>query len=315
MYLTTKPQNRASLLTTRFAAKPYILTTVQPPMRNILDFIINRYHWFLFIILEVICLTLLFSYNSYHRSVWVSTANTVAGTVYGMESEVSSYFSLGEINEQLTERNVQLEQQVAALYEQLKEKGIDSLNHIGIPANTYKTISAKVVSNSVDKADNLITIDKGAADGIKKDMAVVSGCGIVGIVYLVGNHYSVIIPVLSSQSSISCKLRGSEYFGYLHWEGGYCNVAYLDDVPRHADVKVNEEVITSGFSSVFPANISVGKVRKVLNSPDGVSYRLEVLLNTDFANLRDVCVIDNSNLDEQLQIMRMATDSLSQKKY
>lgn len=283
-------------------------------MRNILDFIVNRYHWFIFIILEVICLSLLFSYNSYHRSVWVSTANSVAGAVYSVESEVTSFFTLGEVNQQLTERNVELEKEVAALYEKLHEKGIDSLTQIGIPANTYRTISAKVVSNSVDKKDNLITINKGSADGIKKDMAVVSGCGIVGIVYLVGTHYSVVIPVLSSQSSISCKLKDSEYFGYLHWEGGFCDIAYLDDVPRHAKVSVNTEIITSGYSAVFPANISVGKVRKVTNSPDGVSYRLEVLLNTDFANLRDVCVIDNSHLDEQLQIMRMATDSLSQKK-
>jgi rod shape-determining protein MreC len=123
----------------------------------------------------------------------------------------------------------------------------------------------------------------------------------------------VVIPVLSSKSSISCKIEKKQYFGYLRWNGGASNLAYVDEVPRHAHFKLYERVVTSGYSSVFPQGIPVGKILHVFNSPDGLSYRLQVQLYTDFGNLRDVCVIDNTHMHEQLEILRAAQDSLSTK--
>lgn len=281
-------------------------------MHNLLDFIKSHYHWFVFLILEVISMVLLVNYNSYQGSVWVSTANTMAGVVYDGEAKVQSFFSLTKIHDQLSRRNLYLEQQVKNLSEQLEHGGMDSAALAPLKSPVpYKLISAKVVSNSVSKKDNLITIDKGEADGVHKDMGVVSGCGVVGIVYLAGEHYSVVIPVLSSQSSISCKIERRGYFGYLHWEGGKSNMAYVDDIPRHAHFKLYERVVTSGYSSVFPEGVAVGKIIHVLNSSDGVSYRLQVQLYTDFAKLRDVYVVDNSIMQEQLNVLRAAQDSLT----
>lgn len=284
-------------------------------MRNILDFIHNRYHWFIFILLEVVSLTLLFQNNSYQGAVWTSSANTMAGTLHEGEATVTRFFTLNKLNKQLTHRNIFLEHQVAKLTEELDRKGLDSLQIAGLkqPGN-YKLIPAEVVANSVNKKDNLITINKGEADGVRKDMGVISGNGVVGIVYLTGAHYSVVIPILSSLSSISCMIERRGYFGYMRWEGGASNLAYLDDVPRHAHFKLYDRVVTSGYSSVFPQGIAVGKIIHVFNSADGISYRAQVQLYTDFANLRDVCVIDNSRMKEQLDIMRQAQDSLATKK-
>jgi len=265
-------------------------------MRNLLEFLAKYNHWFLFIALEVIGLILLFQYNSYQRSVWFSSANVVAGKVYEWDAKITSYFSLGTINEQLTQRNVYLEQQVKTLSEKLNAATKDSIAAQLAATQAlagFRLIPAKVITNSVDKQDNLITIDKGSADGIRKDMGVVSGNGVVGIVYLVSTHYSVIIPVLYSQSNISCTIKNRGYFGYLHWNGGYVHLAYVDDIPRHAHFKIGDYVTTSGYSSVFPEGVMVGQIKYVFNSPDGLSYRLKVKLATDFGNLRDVCVIDN----------------------
>lgn len=282
-------------------------------MRNILDFIAHRYHWFIFILLEVISLTLLFRHNSYQSAAWVSSANVVAGVAYESEATITHFFKLNKLNKELTQRNLFLEHQVAKLSEELDRKGIDSLEVAKLLGEGgYKLIPAEVVQNSVDKTDNLITINKGEADGVRKDMGVVSGNGVVGIVYLTGAHYSVVIPVLSSRSSISCMIDRRGYFGYLRWNGGKSNLAFVDDVPRHARFKLYDRVVTSGYSTVFPRGIAVGKIIHVFNSPDGVSYRLQVQLYTDFANLRDVCVVDNSKMREQLEIIRQAQDSLSQ---
>lgn len=282
-------------------------------MRNLLAFIIRYNHWFVFLILEIISVVLLFRYNSYQGSVWFSSANVVTGKMYEASSKIESYFALAKLNEALTQRNVVLEHQVAELTRLLIEK--NTKKDAGIPANlaampNLKFIPAKVVSNEVNKPNNLITIDKGSRDGVKKDMGVVCGTGIVGIVYLVSSHYSVVIPVINAQSSISCTIQGSGYFGYLHWTGGHSTLAYLDDIPRHAHFKLYDKVITSGYSSVFPSGIMVGKILHVYNSPDGLSYRAMVELSTNFANLRDVCVINDTGMAERLQLLRAAQDSL-----
>ena len=283
-------------------------------MRNLIDFLARHNHWFLFILLEVLSFVLLFHYNSYQGSVWFSSANAVSGKVFEWNASVTQYFSLVDVNKTLTERNIYLERQVEQLTEQLEKAGRDSTEIERMQTSVLKdcnTIPAKVVSCSLNKLNNFITIDKGYADGVRKDMGVVCGTGVVGIVYLVSEHYSVLIPVLSSVSNISCTIRSRGYFGYLHWKGGSPEEAYIDDIPRHARFKLGDVIVTSGYSSVFPPGIVVGKIKHVYNSANGLSYRLKITLSTDFGRLRDVCVINDKEMDRKLEILHTAEDSLS----
>lgn len=283
-------------------------------MRNLIDFLARHNHWFLFILLEVLSFVLLFHYNSYQGSVWFSSANAVSGKVFEWNASVTQYFSLVDVNKTLTERNIYLERQVEQLTEQLEKAGRDSTEIERMQTSVLKdcnTIPAKVVSCSLNKLNNFITIDKGYADGVRKDMGVVCGTGVVGIVYLVSEHYSVLIPVLSSVSNISCTIRSRGYFGYLHWKGGSPEEAYIDDIPRHARFKLGDGIVTSGYSSVFPPGIVVGKIKHVYNSANGLSYRLKITLSTDFGRLRDVCVINDKEMDRKLEILHAAEDSLS----
>lgn len=282
-------------------------------MNNLLAFLAKHNHWLLFVVLEVMSLALLFQFNSYQGSVWFTSANVVTGKFYEINSSVESFISMGKLNEQLTMRNVYLERQVKHLSEMLERGNSDStlLRSTQVQLlSQYKLIPAKVVSNSINKQDNLITIDKGSLDGIRPDMGVVSGNGIVGIVYLVSPHYSMIIPVLNSHSNISVMIENRGYFGVLHWEGGDSKMAYVDDIPRHARFNGGDNIVTSGYSALFPPGILVGKVHRTYNSPDGMSYRLRINLATDFSNLRDVCVINDAKLQERIRLMRSARDSI-----
>ena len=285
-------------------------------MRNLLDFLVKYSYWFLFFVLEAVSFVLLFQFNSYQGSVWFSSANAVAGKLYETTSAVESYFQLSKINTELTQRNLYLEQRLCKLEKEKSDSVADSTMENSLLLKSlqpYRLIPAHVVNMKWGRKDNLLTIDKGEADGIKKDMGVVCGTGIVGIVYLTSAHYSIVIPVLNSQSNISCVIQGRGYFGYLHWTGGDISEAYVDDVPRHAHFKLYENVVTSGYSSVFPAGIMVGKILHVYNSADQMSYRLRVKLSTDFGRLRDVCVVDNTALSEQIEVMRAAEDSIRMK--
>ena len=282
-------------------------------MHNLLEFLAKYNHWFVFVILEVVSFVLLFQFNSYQGSVWFSSANAVSGKLYEWDSNVETFFSLTKVNQELTQRNAYLEQQVRQLSDKLTDVTKDSsFMHRGQVEllRNYHLIPAKVVANSVDKPGNLMTIDKGSADGVRKDMGVVCGTGVVGIVYLVSEHYSVLIPVLNVKSNISCTIQNRGYFGYLRWKGGVSEYAYLEDVPRHAHFKLGDNVVTSGYSAVFPPGVLVGKVLHVFNSADGLSYRVQLKLSTDFAKLRDVCVIDDAAMRERLEIMRAAQDSI-----
>ena len=171
-----------------------------------------------------------------------------------------------------------------------------------VPQADYQLFKAHVIKNSLNLVDNYITLDKGSSSGIRSEMGVVDGNGIVGIVYETSPSYSVVISVLNSKSNISCKIIGSDYFGYLKWEHGDSRYAYLKDLPRHAEFNLGDTVVTSGFSTVFPEGIMVGTVDDMSDSNDGLSYLLKIKLATDFGKLSDVRVVARTGQEEQKKL-------------
>lgn len=282
-------------------------------MRNLLAFLAKYNHWFVFILLEVICFVLLFRFNNFQGSVYFSSANAVAGKVYEYNSSVTTFFNMSQSNKKLSERNLILEQQVRALTQYIATHHGDSLAMEQCQKQAlagFKLIPAKVIQSTINREDNLITIDKGKADGIHEDMGVACGTGVVGVVYMASNHYSIVLPVINVNSNISVMIRKRGYFGFLHWKGTPSDIAYVDDVPRHARFALGDYVVTNGYSSIFPPGIMVGKILHVFNSSDGLSYRVQLRLSTDFGKLRHVCVIDNSALKDKALLLKAAQDSL-----
>ena len=274
-------------------------------MRNLLDFLIKYKHWLLFIFLEVISFVLLFRFNGYQGSVFFTSANVVTGKVYQMANNLTGYFHLKTINSDLVQHNAELSIQLEHLKEAYKKLTADTTVIEQMKQEALmdcRLIKANGINNSTIHANNFITIDKGEADGVQKEMGVVSGSGIVGIVYQTSAHYAVIIPVLNSKSSISCKIRRSDYFGFLKWEGGSPEFAYIKDMPRHSIFEVGDTIVTSGHSAIFPSGVLVGTVDDVGDSNDGLSYSIRVKLFTDFARLNEVRVVERSNIEEQLEL-------------
>ena len=274
-------------------------------MRNLLDFFLKYNNWFLFILLEVISFALLFRFNNYQGSVFFTSSNYMAGAVYETANSVTGYFHLKSINDDLAQKNVELELQMERLLEKLTElthdsSGIERMRKESL--SVYDIFKAKVVNNTLTHADNYITLDKGEKDGIRSEMGVVDGNGVVGIVYMTSDHYSVVIPVLNSKSSISCKIKNSDYFGFLKWDGGASNYATVKDMPRHSLFSLGDTIVTSGHSAVFPSGIPVGTVEDISDSHDGLSYLLKVRLFTDFGKLNDVRVIAKKTQEEQLRL-------------
>jgi rod shape-determining protein MreC len=225
--------------------------------------------------------------------------------VHEATNTVTSYFYLKSINDALVQKNVELQMQVEELrsawvqatqdtvaFERMKQEALDG----------YQILEAKVINNSLTYADNYITLNKGENHGIRPEMGVVDGNGVVGIVYLTSPNYSIVIPVLNSKSSISCKIRKSDYFGFLKWDGGSSRYAVVKDMPRHSLFSLGDTVVTSGHSAVFPAGIPVGTVEEITDSDDGLSYLLTVKLFADFGRLNNVRVISEEGHMELLEL-------------
>lgn len=271
-------------------------------MRNLLNFLFNYGYWLLFLLLEVASLMLLFRFNSYQGSVGFTSASRIASHIYAVSAEVSSFFKLRSVNEGLTLHNVHLQAENKALREALQEKLPDNQEAVvahALQAAGYSITPTHIINNSLHLPDNYLTLDKGTADGIAPEMGVVTGNGIAGIVYMVSEHYALAISLLNSKSSISCKFKHNDYFGYLKWKGGDPRHALLEDVPRHALFQKGDTVVTSGYSAVFPQGLMVGTVDSIADSNDGLSYLLRVRLATDFACLDNALIIANKGREEQ----------------
>ena len=283
-------------------------------MQNLIAFFTKNFHWLLFLFLELVCVVLLFRYNSYQGSVWVSSANAVIGKVYEWKSDVEQFFSLEERARRLTDENIALQRQLNQVREELLDLKGDTAVFDSVAQEVISELHllpAEVVSNSLRRPDNLLTVDRGRTDGVMPDMGVVSGTGLVGVVYMVGEHYSVVMPLLNVHSRVSCAIRNHGYFGYMSWDGSSTTDAFMEDVPRHTQFKTGEWVETSGYSDIFPPGITIGQITAIGNSADGLSYRLRVKLNTNFSTLREVSIITDNTFPERLQLLKAARDSMA----
>lgn len=268
-------------------------------MRQLLDNLKRHLHWVVFLLLEVVSLVLLFRFNPYQESVWFSRANQVSASINEVKHQLTAYLNLRQENRQLTQENIFLQHRLEQMRRLLQKVPTDtavSRHLLSLEQAGMRMIPARICDNSIRQRDNMILINRGAQDGVRSEMGVVCGTGVVGIVAQVGPKHSTVLPVLNSKSSISCRIRGSNYFGYLRWQGGSPMKAQLTDVPHHAKVRIGDVVETSGFSNIFPAGIFVGRVMRIKNSNDGLAYQLDIQLSADLSNTQEVVVIERKEI-------------------
>lgn len=279
-------------------------------MRNLIAFLIRNSSWFVFVILEGICVFLLYQNSSYQRSIFFNAFNEVSGRVYYVSGSIKTFLNLQSTNEELVSENGKLEQQVLSLENLLRKQAQDTLSVNAFLKDSlhqeknYDFVVAHVENNSVSQINNYITVNKGSKDGVRPEMGVVSTTGIVGIVRSVSPNFSIILPVLNPKFRQSCKIKNTNSFGTLSWDGKDSRYASLDELPRHQQVKVGDTIITSGFSSIFPEGVMIGTVYGFNKKSDDNFYNLKVKLFTNFYNLSFVRIVRNQ-LSSERQALEM----------
>ncbi len=274
-------------------------------MRELFDFFIRNSKWFVFAFFAVISLMLLFQGNPYQHHVWLTSANAVTSTVYRTGNNVTSYFNLRDINEDLNRRNAVLEKEVINLRERLQQYAeLDYKDTLVVDSGIdhFDFIVAHVINNSISRPYNYLTLDKGESDGVRPELGVIDQNGVVGIVSVTGQHSARVISLLNPDFRLSCKIKGSEHFGSLVWDGNDPTVALLEELPRHTVYKPGDSIVTSGYSAVFPAGLPVGIILDDDRDHNENFFTLKVRLLADFTALSNVQIVMNNYGDELARV-------------
>ena len=278
-------------------------------MRNFFYFLASHATFLFFLLLEGICGLLIFNYTDYQKTAFLSSSNAVCGAIYSAENAVSGYFHLSSANQQLTTENATLRNRIALLERQVAELSDSTTEKLigQLPAK-YICKPAHVINASTNKSRNYLTIDKGERSGIRRDMFVINGSGVVGLVSAVSDHYATVLPLVNTSMRLSVKLSGTNYRGQLIWDGISPLYGTLIDVPEHAHVAVGDSIITSGSSSFFPEGLIVGRVSEVDMDKNGGFYKLTIVLAVDFNSVYDVEIIENKEQNEQ-RLLELTIDN------
>ena len=273
-------------------------------MLRIFQFLYRVRAFLLLAFLEFLAIWMIVANNSPQGAAFFNGSNELVGNALKKQADVVQYFSLVDDNAALVEENARLKQELMEL--QVRPDSIPLVIDSALEAN-FELKGARVVANSLRFSQNYLTLYKGSKDGIKPGMGVFNSQGIVGRVKSVSENYSVAFSVLNTNLLISAKIKSSDVFGSVRWDGSNTSEVQLLYVPRHVKASKGDTVISSGFNAVFPEGILIGKISKVeVNKADPNYLALTVKLSTDFSKLTYVYLVENTRFQELDSLYRQS---------
>jgi rod shape-determining protein MreC len=274
-------------------------------MQNVFLFIRRFLVLLTFLGLQIFCIVLLARSSKSHHTFFAGAYNEVAGSVNSKYSNVTQYFGLKEENQKLMEENLRLRNQLKQNFEaplttdsiKADTIRIDSI----IQFQKYVWHKAVVVGNTLDVQNNFITLQRGTAQGIAPNMAVVNSDGnLIGKVEFVSANYAKVMSLLNRYNKVSAYLYGKEGSGSLDWDGKDITIFTLNNINKSIKVNKGDTVLTSNFSSIYPPNIQIGFVDTVMQQADGgPTWVIKVKAAANFANLKNAFVVENKMKVEQ----------------
>lgn len=264
-------------------------------MQQIFNFIFKNSNRLLFLLL--LCISFLFTIqsHSYHKSKVITSANFLSGGVYERINNIKEYLNLKSENDNLALENARLR---SILFKIKDTATVEKLEKSVQGINPEDILVSKVIHNSYNVHQNFLTLNSGSLDGVKPDMGVINSLGIVGIVDRTSPRFSTVISILNVKSQINAKIKKSDHFGSLIWDGKNTGYVQLIDVPRLASIRKGDTIVTGGQSVIFPENINIGTIDKIYIDEDTHYYTIDVKLFNDMTNLGHVYVLKSDYRDE-----------------
>jgi rod shape-determining protein MreC len=267
-------------------------------MQQIFNFIYKNSNRLLFLLLLGISLFLTIQSHSYHRSKVINSANFLSGGVYERINNVSEYLNLRTQNDALAQENAKLRSLLFDLKDTASIPKLDSIKGL----RPDDIIVSKVIHNSFNAHENYLTLNSGSLDGVKSDMGVINSLGIVGIVDNTSPKYATVVSILNMKSQINAKIKKSNHFGSLIWDGKSTGYAQLIDVPRLAAIRKGDTIVTGGQSVIFPENINIGTIDRVFIDNQTHYYTLNIKLFNDMTDLGHVYILKSKDREEIIKL-------------
>ncbi|MGI8637979.1 MAG: rod shape-determining protein MreC [Segetibacter sp.] len=275
-------------------------------MKNIFVFIRRYFNFLFFLVLQIVSIVFLVKYNETYHAAYAGATNEVIGAINEQYNKVQNYFHLKENNRLLLEENTRLKNLLRINFENADSARVvaldslirDTLGH----QRKYLYLPAKVINNTVSQQMNYLTLHRGANQGVKKDMAVVSPQGIVGIVIDLSENYSRVVSLLHRNSKVSSMLKKSKVIGSVEWDGKDPHYITLRNIPKSTPVAKGDSVVTSSYSANYPPDLMVGTVDEISKDPGSNFFIIRLKTAANFYSLEYVNLIENVQWDEQRRL-------------
>lgn len=266
-------------------------------MRNLLLFLIRYGHLLIFILIEIICFSLIVRFNDNQKETWLNTVNLYTGQISDRINKVDNYFNLQEQNDSLSLENAHLLQQIIDFKVNYANNAYQEFEQTDTSIN--KVIPSRICNKTLRLRNNYFTLCKGSNHGIKKGMGVISADGVVGIVKSTTNNYSDVLLILHSDSRVSVAVKNKQYFGNMVWLSNNPKNLTVEAIPKYANIEIGDTIVTSGYSTVFPGGMEVGKVKAFEAERGGSNYTLDVEIFNDLELMEYVYVVNVENAMEK----------------
>ena len=277
-------------------------------MRNVFLFLKRYSVLIIFLVLQGLALSMLFSYNRFHQTTYGMFSNEVAGKLNKRVNKVESFFTLGEQNQALRKQN-------AALLSYLPSGSVSPDTSFLVVSDTvtvdslksyrqYQYFDAKIISNSVFLQQNYIVVHRGSVQGIVTNMAVVGTDGLIGTVISVSENMSIVMSLLHRQSKVIAVLKKGSGLGEVTWDGKDPRFLVLSKVPKTIVVKKGDTVVSSPYSDKFPPGIPIGYVEKIDQDQETNTYKLKIRTAVDFYAVQHAYIVKNLLQEEIDQLKR-----------
>lgn len=272
-------------------------------MLRIFEFLYKLRAFLLFVLLEIIAIWMVVRNNSPQGAAFFNSSMAISGSLLKTQSDITGFFSLSEENDELSAQNARL------LKELIGQNSMDSVSYTPLDSSfkaSFEIIGGKIVGQTLRLAQNHITINRGADDGVTEGMGIFTQNGAVGRVKEVSKNFSVGISLLNTGLLVSSKIKSSDVFGSINWDGKDTQVAKMLYVPRHVTPSPGDTVITSGYNEVFPEGILIGTIKSVNPSENQNYLDISVQLSADFSKLNYVYLVRNTSIEERDSLYQQA---------
>jgi len=224
-------------------------------------------------------------------------ATGVVGAIQSTYAWIPNPIALSRENKELEAKSIQLAAELGRL-RRAEAENVELRRMLGISARKDWAIrAAEVVGKTTSYQRNMLTIDLGANDGVVEGMAVITDAGLVGRIYSMSQNFSLVQMLYNTDVRIAAKIARTRVEGIIAWDGGPALV--MRNVPKALDVQKGDLVVSSEYSSYFPADVAIGIIDSLRPEPNSLMRIVYVTPSVNFYRVEHCYVVLKDDTKER----------------